>query len=169
MPIVNPPLKSKNRKVQPNHKCICGSGRKFKHCCKNKNIHRLIFSDYPYSIFYDLNSLKQLEPKGELTTVKVILGKISSINASTILFREEGRLGTRNLVGERQYEFYLHPDGELDFLKFYLIIKNKIDFLTHQSSFSYSSSRNWQRVPIDYQTLSKMTDEELFLVYSDLD
>lgn len=37
-PQKNEPIR-KGRKIGPNEKCPCGSGKKFKHCCRNKGIY----------------------------------------------------------------------------------------------------------------------------------
>jgi hypothetical protein len=102
-----------------------------------------------------------------------ILRKISFLQVHQILWGK-----TWGLVEEdwRQYEFRLgeySPSWGI----FHLYIKDKKGFFNPQNEFSYKyneglldrAAGEWQIIPITYTTLSRMTDEELMTIYTDLD
>ena len=71
----------------------------------------------------------------------------------------------------RQYEFILEGNVSDGLGKMYLFIKGKENFFKHQPSFSLHLSHRgrWQKIPLTYETMSNMTEDELSIIWTDFD
>lgn len=90
---------------------------------------------------------------------RIILYQISSIDLSKILWNRDDT---------RQYEFDLEPLSKT-FGLYFLYNKSKENWFAMQDGFEIVHSGRTQKVPITFETLSKMTLEEQMVIYKDLD
>lgn len=98
-----------------------------------------------------------------------LLLKISTIPMSKILYGKKSQNGKLLEQDFRQYEFKLSGDVSEGWGKMHLFIKDKAHFFNHQQEFENPSEGAWQKIPLTYETMSKMTDDELSIIWTDFD
>jgi hypothetical protein len=98
-----------------------------------------------------------------------LLLKIHTIPMHTILWGKRIKKGELIAQDFRQYEFQLLGNVEDGWGKFHLYIKDKAHFFEHQKAFKSLHDGEWQKIPLTYETMSKMTKEELYIIATDFD
>lgn len=93
-----------------------------------------------------------------------IIKSIASMSISKILWGKTSRLVEEDF---RQYEFNLNSIS--NFKLCFLYVKGNEHWFTHQDCFKIVDNGSTQKIPITYQTLTAMTEEESAKVYWDFD
>lgn len=96
-----------------------------------------------------------------------MLLKISTIPMSNVLFGKtikDSELIDQNF---RMYQFLLNTSIKDAWGILHLYIKDKNYFFKEQALFK--TTHNYQIIPLTYKTMSKMTEEEILIIYRDFD
>jgi hypothetical protein len=121
--------------------------------------------------FDGMPNIDNFNPYDEQTPLYIsLLLRIGTIPIYSILI---GKTHGENLGYKaedfRQYEFDLDTKKIYKYAVCYLYIKKKDAFFKHQSVFEYPHNGAWQKIPLVWKTMSNMSEEELGIIYTDLD
>jgi hypothetical protein len=134
--------------------------------------------------FYDIQKRHDKRIYAEMPNVNLfdpnlpihfyLLSIVDNIQVTRILWgkdffnTKDGSLDYRE-ASYRQYEFQLNKEKADEYGILHLYIKDKNKWFKNQEDFKYMHGRMWQKIPITYRTLSRMTEDELSIIYFDFD
>ncbi len=93
-----------------------------------------------------------------------ILDEVGKLRLPDIIF-----INNNDRSSIRQYEFKLDEDAHKRGWAFFnLFIKTKDQFFKPQTPYYYLHNESWQVVPISFEVLMEMTDQEIMILHHDI-
>lgn len=132
------------------------------------DIHHTYAFVHPSNRIYEGIPKKHCKSHVELPLYCSLLFKIATIPMGKIIWGKKSE-GFKLIDQDfRQYEFDLHSDPSNGWGIMHLYIKEKEHFFKSQS-FELLHNGAWQKIPLTYKTMSKMSQEELSIIWQDFD